>query len=222
MQTSNLNSEIRNNQKMGQRPTAETRTESYPNIEDKANLTTIGCREPGIQVARPLKTTDDLFDSRSSPRTESLVAAAVQWAERIMRRILGSNLNVHVGVGYGFARIEPAEVVTSCAKRNVVLVVGDSRLAFRSRNQPLSHRLPPVTRGWLSFANKPVNLLRYFLFLRLRTKFIGIKDACELKNDLIPETESTQLYGNDRHGVVEESNQLKNLAVITSATMTAR
>ena len=87
MQTSNLNSEIRNNQKMGQRPTAETRTESYPNIEDKANLTTIGCREPGIQVARPLKTTDDLFDSRSSPRTESLVAAAVQWAERIMRRI---------------------------------------------------------------------------------------------------------------------------------------
>ena len=88
VQTSNLNSEIRNNQKMGQRPTAETRTESYPNIEDKANLTTIGCREPGIQVARPLKTTDDLFDSRSSPRTESLVAAAVQWAERIMRKMI--------------------------------------------------------------------------------------------------------------------------------------
>jgi hypothetical protein len=34
----------------------------------------------GILVARHLKTTDDLFDSRSSPRTESLVAAAVQWA----------------------------------------------------------------------------------------------------------------------------------------------
>jgi hypothetical protein len=32
----------------------------------------------GILVARHLKTTDDLFDSRSSPRTESLVAAAVQ------------------------------------------------------------------------------------------------------------------------------------------------
>jgi len=30
--------------------------------------------------------TDDLFDSRSSPRTESLVAA-VQRAERIMRKI---------------------------------------------------------------------------------------------------------------------------------------
>ena len=41
----------------------------------------------GILVARHLKTTDDLFDSRSSPKSESLVAAAVQWAERIMRKI---------------------------------------------------------------------------------------------------------------------------------------
>ena len=32
------------------------------------------------------KPLDDLFDSRSSPRTESLVASAIQWAERIMRR----------------------------------------------------------------------------------------------------------------------------------------
>jgi hypothetical protein len=40
-------------------------------------------------VARYLKTTDDLFDSRSSPRTESLIASAVQWAERIMKRIDG-------------------------------------------------------------------------------------------------------------------------------------
>ncbi len=44
----------------------------------------------GILVARHLKTNDDLFDSRSSPRNESLVAAAVQWAERIMRRIDGA------------------------------------------------------------------------------------------------------------------------------------
>jgi hypothetical protein len=43
----------------------------------------------GILVARHLKTTDDLFDSLSSPRTESLVAA-VQWAERIRRKIDGS------------------------------------------------------------------------------------------------------------------------------------
>jgi hypothetical protein len=43
----------------------------------------------GILVARHLRTTEDLFDSRPSPRTESLVASAVQWAERIMRRIDG-------------------------------------------------------------------------------------------------------------------------------------
>ena len=41
----------------------------------------------GILVARHLKTTDDLFDNRPSPRTEAMVAAAVQWADRIMRKI---------------------------------------------------------------------------------------------------------------------------------------
>jgi hypothetical protein len=41
----------------------------------------------GILVARHLKTTEDLFDSRDSPRTDGLVAAAVQWAERIMRKV---------------------------------------------------------------------------------------------------------------------------------------
>ena len=41
----------------------------------------------GILVARHLKTTDDLFDTRDSPRTRSMVAAAVQWAERIMRKV---------------------------------------------------------------------------------------------------------------------------------------
>ena len=43
-----------------------------------------------ILVARHLKTTEDLHDSRQSPRTESLVGSAVQWAERIMRRIDGT------------------------------------------------------------------------------------------------------------------------------------
>jgi len=38
-------------------------------------------------VARHLKTIEDSFDNRSSPRTESVVAAAVQWATRIMRKI---------------------------------------------------------------------------------------------------------------------------------------
>jgi hypothetical protein len=41
----------------------------------------------GILVARHLKNPDDLHDSRPSPRTESLVGSAVQWAERIMRKI---------------------------------------------------------------------------------------------------------------------------------------
>jgi len=41
----------------------------------------------GILVARHLKTTEDLFDNCSSPRTEAMVAAAVHWADRIMRKI---------------------------------------------------------------------------------------------------------------------------------------
>ena len=42
----------------------------------------------GILVARHLKTTDDLFGGpQGSPRTDAMVAAAVQWADRIMRKI---------------------------------------------------------------------------------------------------------------------------------------
>src|SRR5271169_5954139 len=40
-----------------------------------------------IPVARHLKNTDDLFDSKGSPRTEAMVAAAVQWAERILKKV---------------------------------------------------------------------------------------------------------------------------------------
>ena len=44
----------------------------------------------GILVARHLKTADDLFGGpQGSPRTDALIAAAVQWAERIMRTIDG-------------------------------------------------------------------------------------------------------------------------------------
>jgi hypothetical protein len=32
----------------------------------------------GILVARHLKSTEDLFDNRSSPRTEAMVATAIQ------------------------------------------------------------------------------------------------------------------------------------------------
>ena len=38
----------------------------------------------GILVARHLKNPEDLHDSRPSPRTESLIASAVQWAELIV------------------------------------------------------------------------------------------------------------------------------------------
>jgi hypothetical protein len=41
----------------------------------------------GILVARHLKTADDLFDTRDSPRTRSMVIAAVQWAKRIMGKV---------------------------------------------------------------------------------------------------------------------------------------
>ena len=41
----------------------------------------------GILVARHLKTTEDLFNSRDSSRTDAMVAAAVQWAKRIMRKV---------------------------------------------------------------------------------------------------------------------------------------
>jgi len=40
-----------------------------------------------ILVARHLKTADELFETRPSPRTENMVAAAVQWSEKIMRKI---------------------------------------------------------------------------------------------------------------------------------------
>jgi hypothetical protein len=41
----------------------------------------------GILVARHLKTTEDLFDTRDSPRTRSMVIAAVEWAKRIMGKV---------------------------------------------------------------------------------------------------------------------------------------
>jgi len=42
----------------------------------------------GIIVARHLHTGDDLFGGpQGSPRTDKMIAAAVQWSERIMRKI---------------------------------------------------------------------------------------------------------------------------------------
>jgi len=47
----------------------------------------------GILVARHLKTSDDLFDTRDSPRGRPIVAAVVQWVERIMQKV--DNLTAH-------------------------------------------------------------------------------------------------------------------------------
>jgi hypothetical protein len=41
-------------------------------------------------VARHLKTANDLFDSKPSPKTESLVAAAVQWTAQTLLPLLGT------------------------------------------------------------------------------------------------------------------------------------
>jgi len=42
----------------------------------------------GIIVSRHLDTADDLFGGpQGSPRTDKMVAAAIQWAERIMKKI---------------------------------------------------------------------------------------------------------------------------------------
>jgi hypothetical protein len=42
----------------------------------------------GIIVARNLERADDLFGGPGgSPRTDAMIAAAIQWAERILRKI---------------------------------------------------------------------------------------------------------------------------------------
>ena len=63
----------------------------------------------GILVARHLKTTDDLFDTRDSPRTRSMVMAAVQWAKRIMGKIDEERGKVKVLVPM-FGRETPVEL----------------------------------------------------------------------------------------------------------------
>jgi hypothetical protein len=45
----------------------------------------------GILVARHFKTPEDLFGTPSgSPRSDAMITAAIQWAERIMQKIDGA------------------------------------------------------------------------------------------------------------------------------------
>jgi len=41
----------------------------------------------GILVSRHFKTAEDLFNTGNSPYTDGITSAAVQWAERIMRKV---------------------------------------------------------------------------------------------------------------------------------------
>ena len=68
----------------------------------------------GILVARHLKTTDDLLDSKGSPRTESMVAAAVQWAESPRLHIKAPSLPPRESTWGRFSSAYP-----SAAGRNV-------------------------------------------------------------------------------------------------------
>jgi hypothetical protein len=58
----------------------------------------------GIIVARHLDTADDLFGGpEGSPRTDKMVAAAIQWADRILKKMIMCSakttyLSAHVGV----------------------------------------------------------------------------------------------------------------------------
>ena len=66
---------------------ANIRRNRYHTRMEEGRKRVLGTIIAGILVARHLKTKDDLFDSQPSPRTKSLTAAAVQWAERIMRKV---------------------------------------------------------------------------------------------------------------------------------------
>jgi hypothetical protein len=48
--------------------------------------------------------------------------------------LLSPHLNVHMTIGRGPARMKPAEIVAARSERNMMLVVRDSRIAFRGRS----------------------------------------------------------------------------------------
>jgi hypothetical protein len=65
----------------------ETKAKAYdPKVMDEGRKRVLAIIA-GILVARHLKTTEDLFDTRDSPRTRSMVIAAIQCAKRIMLKI---------------------------------------------------------------------------------------------------------------------------------------
>ncbi len=66
---------------------ANTRRKVYDAEMDEGRKRVIGIIA-GIIMARNLDRADDLFGGpQGSPRTDKMIAAAVQWAERIMQRV---------------------------------------------------------------------------------------------------------------------------------------
>ncbi len=59
----------------------------------------------GILVARHLKSAEELHEWRSTPKTESLVASAVNWAERIMNSRDASDLRIALKKSGDFAEV---------------------------------------------------------------------------------------------------------------------
>ena len=67
----------------------------------------------GIIVARNLERADDLFGGpQGSPRTDTMIAAAVQWAERIMKKVD----SVYVVTRFPPARAKRVRLITGCSK----------------------------------------------------------------------------------------------------------
>jgi hypothetical protein len=58
------------------------------NVECKEPISTPAWRPGGGLITRHLNTADDVFGGpHGRPRTDYMIAAAIQWAERIMRKI---------------------------------------------------------------------------------------------------------------------------------------
>ena len=67
---------------------ANTRRKRYDvRVMDEGRKRVIGIMA-AILAAMHMRTADDLFGTpQGSPRTDRLIAASIQWAERIMRKI---------------------------------------------------------------------------------------------------------------------------------------
>ena len=70
-------------------PMANTRRKCYDARMDEGRKRVIGIMA-AILTSLHMQTADDLFGGpQGSPRTDKLIAASVQWAEEIMRKIDG-------------------------------------------------------------------------------------------------------------------------------------